>query len=92
VVLGERVKGRVGEDFGAGDNFNFAIVLSAFLLVVWADEFFEILLIALEVLRAGQRILKQNDDRQEHLTAHFRVDALVLLQVDALFVSEDHID
>ena len=49
-------------------------------------------MVAVEVLRTGQRVLKQDQDRQEHLGGHFGVDAFELLEIDPALLAEDFVE
>ena len=52
----------------------------------------EILLISVEVLSARKRVLEEDHDREEHLGALLDVDALELVERDALLGSENSLE
>ena len=56
------------------------------------DVLLKVFLVPVKVLRAGQRVLQQDEDGQEHLGGHLSIDALELLEVDPALGAEALID
>ena len=48
----------------------------------------KVLLVTVEVLCAGERIVQKDQQGQEHLRCHLSVDSLELIQIDTMFGPE----
>lgn len=62
------------------------------LTVLGVDVLLEVLLVAVEVLRAGEGVLEQDHDGQEHLRSVLHVDSLELFQINAALSTEDFVE
>ena len=94
-MLCKRGERRVTHDARAGNSFNLAArCRSSRISGVFRcgslrrDVLFEVFLVAVEVFSARQRVLKQNEDGEEHLRSHLCVDALEFFQVDSPLIAK----
>lgn len=98
VLLCERRKGRVAHNAGRSNSANFAtrvwaVCVSGLLASLFSGNvLLKVLLVAVEVLRAGQRVLEENQDREEHFRGNFHVDSLELFQTDALLLAKNFVE
>ena len=99
MLLGKGRDWRVRDDSRTGDSLDLAtrgrsvsISAASFSTTISADVLLKVLLIAVEVLCAGKRVLKEDQDGQEHLRRDFLVNAFELFQVDASLLPKDFVD
>ena len=94
-MLCKRSDRRVSHDARTGNGFNLAARgRSGWISGVFGcgslrrDVLFEVFLVAVEVFRARQRVLKQNEDGEEHLRGYLCVDALEFIQIDSPLITK----
>ena len=97
LLLGERGDRWVAHYARTSNGFNLATrcrsrgICRIFCRSLCRDVLFKVLLVAVKVFCAGQWVLEQDDDRQEHFWSHFSIDALELVQVDTALLSKHFI-
>ena len=95
LLLCKRGERRVTHDARTGNGFNLAARgRSGWISGVFGcgslrrDVLFEVFLVAVEVFSARQRVLKQNEDGEEHLRSHLCIDALEFFQIDSPLIAK----
>ena len=95
LLLCKRGERRVAHDARTGNGFNLTARCGSSRISgvfrcssLRRDVLLEVFLVPVEVFRARQGVLKQNEDGEEHLRGHLCVDALEFLQVDPPLATE----